>query len=99
MMVIILIASIIFVGVTNEDIILFTSTVCIITSITSIVRLRIWKGNFMMVTSDPLWRVLLLKKQEEKYQYISLKHAKISSLIANATFVTNAICFLLFLIT
>lgn len=75
-MILTLIFSLLLIFLNHGDIVLFCALVCIITSLTCIVRCGIWKGRLSLCTSDPLWRMLVLKKREHEYQNISLNHAK-----------------------
>ena len=84
---------IIFIGVDFDKLLALPTLVCIIASGTTFVRVRIWKGNFSITTSDALWRILVLKNKEDAYQSESLKHAKIFFIIALVAFFIDIIVF------
>ena len=92
------ISIIIFICADFNKLLAFPSLVCIIASVTTFLRVRIWKGNLSITTSDGLWRILALKNKEDTYQSESLKHAKIFFVIAIVAFFVDIVMFVVALL-
>lgn len=94
-----LIVCILFVLSNQKEIIMAFSLINGISAITTLVRSNIWKkGNYLLTTSDALWRILVLKKQEDRYREISFKHAKYAFFITCVGSIVEVIIFITMLL-
>ncbi len=94
--IIIVIKDIIFVIENQANIILALSLISIISAATAFIRLLAWKTkNYIWAMDDTVWRVLELKKQEDRYLEVCLKHAKYSFLIACIVSIVEIIPFII----
>ena len=94
-----LIVCILFVLSNQEEIIMAFSLINGISAVTTMVRLSIWKkGNYLLTTSDVLWRILVLKKKEDRYREFSFKHAKYAFFITCVGSIAECIIFITILL-
>ena len=91
------ISIIMFICSDYNDFVGFMTLICSIASVTTVFRIRIWKGH-STISSDGLWRILALKNKEDAYQSESLKHAKIFFIIALVAFFIDIIVFVVALL-